>query len=67
MLVAGLLALAAAPLNKDGVLLSVSVVVGLLALVLMRNPQGARTAAAGLAATVTALYLRANQRTKSTA
>jgi len=46
----------------NGVVISVGVVVGLLALVMMRNPQAARTAAAGAAAMVVALAQRAKQR-----
>ena len=42
--------------------MTVSLVVGLLALVMMRNPAGARAAAAGAAATVAALCLRAKER-----
>ena len=49
-------------LNHDGVVITVSVVVGLLALVVMRNPANARLAAAGAAVTVAALLARANQR-----
>ena len=49
-------------LNHDGVVITVSVVVGLLALVMMKNPASARVAAAGAAVTVAALLARANQR-----
>lgn len=56
---------AGGPLNKasrDRMVLTMSVVVGLLALLIARNPLGARAAAAGAAGTVAALYARANQR-----
>jgi len=48
--------------GRDALVISVSVLVGLLALAMLRNPAGVRTAAVSAASVVTALYVRAQQR-----
>ena len=51
-------------LAKDALVVGLSVIMGLLALAIMRNPRAARAAAAGAAATVAALVSRSKQRSE---
>lgn len=50
------------PMRSDAIVVTVSLVIGMLALLISRNPSGARAAAAGAAATVAMLAARAQRR-----
>jgi len=56
-----------APKRNDAAVISVSIVVGLLALLISRNPGCARTAASAAAAAVAMIFVRASQRAQAKA